>query len=384
MPTFAEAGQPRFDVPYWFALAAPAATPQPIVERLNREVVRACAQPRLREAFAKQAALAVTSTPEEMTRHLAREIEVWRDVVTRANDHASNEPRERAAARVPRAAADACDAHFHVFGPADRYPHGGVNEKLRYAPPLAPLSDYLALAQHLGIERFVFVQPSAYGRDNACMLDAMREVGIARCRGIVDVDEDAPDALLAEMDKLGVRGVRINVSPVKPPEPGFSDNDAAAHRAPRRALRRARLASRLPHARLADRGTAAGLREDALRVQPRPHGHVPRQGRTAAAGLPKLLDLLRHGDGRAWVKLTGTYRMATPPDFADAAPMARALIEAAPDRLIWGSDYPHLSFADKVGSVQLFNLLADWADEPTRRQAHPRRQSRPNAVRILS
>ena len=100
-----------------------------------------------------------------------------------------------------------CDAHFHVFGPAERYPHGGVNETLRYAPPLAPLADYLALARHLGIERFVFVQPSAYGRDNSCMLDAMREVGIARCRGIVDVDENAPDALLAELDALGVRGV---------------------------------------------------------------------------------------------------------------------------------------------------------------------------------
>jgi predicted TIM-barrel fold metal-dependent hydrolase len=85
-------------------------------------------------------------------------------------------------------------------------------------------------------------------------------------------------------------------------------------------------------------------------------------------GFQKLLDLLRHGDGRAWVKLTGTYRMASAPDFADAAPMARALIKAAPDRLIWGSDYPHLSFADQVGSVQLFNLLAGWADEETRRK----------------
>jgi 2-pyrone-4,6-dicarboxylate lactonase len=78
------------------------------------------------------------------------------------------------------------------------------------------------LAERLGIERFVFVQPSAYGRDNACMLDAMREIGVGRCRGIVDVDENAPDALLSEMNALGVRGVRINVSPVKPPEPGFS------------------------------------------------------------------------------------------------------------------------------------------------------------------
>jgi 2-pyrone-4,6-dicarboxylate lactonase len=115
-----------------------------------------------------------------------------------------------------------CDAHFHVFGPADKYPHGGVNEKLRYEPPLAPLSDYMGLAKGLGMERFVFVQPSAYGRDNSCMLDAMREVGIAHCRGVVDIDEHAPDALLAEMDKIGVRAVRINQSPIKAPEPGFA------------------------------------------------------------------------------------------------------------------------------------------------------------------
>ena len=68
----------------------------------------------------------------------------------------------------------ACDAHFHIFGPADRYPHGGVNEKLRYTPPLAPLSDYLVLAGIMGFERFVFVQPSAYGRDNACILGVQR------------------------------------------------------------------------------------------------------------------------------------------------------------------------------------------------------------------
>ena len=85
VPTFAEAGLPGFDVPYWFGLAAPAATPPQIIERLNREVVRACAQPRLREAFARQAAIATTSSAEDMTRHLAREIEVWRQVIARAN-----------------------------------------------------------------------------------------------------------------------------------------------------------------------------------------------------------------------------------------------------------------------------------------------------------
>jgi tripartite-type tricarboxylate transporter receptor subunit TctC len=85
VPTFAESGLPGFDVPYWFGLAAPAATPPQIIERLNREVVRACGQPRLREAFAKQAAVAATSSAEDMTRHLAREIEVWREVIARAN-----------------------------------------------------------------------------------------------------------------------------------------------------------------------------------------------------------------------------------------------------------------------------------------------------------
>jgi tripartite-type tricarboxylate transporter receptor subunit TctC len=84
VPTFAEAGEPRYDMTYWWGIAAPAATPRPLIERLNREIVAACAKPRLREAFVQQAALAVTSTPEEMTRHLEREIGVWREVIARA------------------------------------------------------------------------------------------------------------------------------------------------------------------------------------------------------------------------------------------------------------------------------------------------------------
>ena len=87
------------------------------------------------------------------------------------------------------------------------------------------------------------------------------------------------------------------------------------------------------------------------------------------AGFQRLLDVLRNGSGKVWVKLTGVYRVSQAPGFADAAPMVRALLEAAPDRLIWGSDYPHLSFADKVGSQQLFDLFKSWArDESTRRR----------------
>ncbi|WP_426958481.1 amidohydrolase family protein [Muricoccus radiodurans] len=261
-----------------------------------------------------------------------------------------------------------CDAHFHVFGEEERYPYASP-EPLRYKPPHAPLSDYLDLAGVLGIERFVFVQPSAYGRDNSCMLDAMREMGTARCRGIVDVDEDAPDALLAEMDKLGVRGVRVNFSPVKPREAGTKD--AVMGRIRTLEARCAEIGWHL------DFLTPGWLTEEliptltSLKV-PFSIAHMgmflakdgPEQ-----PGFRKLLDVLKGGTVQGYAKFTGTYRMATAPDFADAAPMAKAVIAAAPDRILWGSDYPHLSFAHAVGSVALFNLLADWApDEATRRK----------------
>jgi len=260
-----------------------------------------------------------------------------------------------------------CDAHFHVFGPADRYPHGGVNEKLRYTPPLAPLEDYLAQARRLGFERFVFVQPSAYGRDNAYMLDAMGRV--SGSRGIVDVDQDAPDRMLATLDAAGVRGVRINVSPVKPPQTSF-----AAGLLPRIERLDARCAEIGWHLDFLLPGWLTQELMDALRRLRAPFslahmGMFLADGGVGQAGFRQLLDLLRHGEGRAWVKLTGTYRVSTAAGFADVDPMVAALIATAPDRLIWGSDYPHLSFADKVGTVELFNLLHRWApDEAMRRK----------------
>jgi predicted TIM-barrel fold metal-dependent hydrolase len=259
-----------------------------------------------------------------------------------------------------------CDCHFHVFGPAERYPYGS---DLRYPPPLAPLEDYLALAKKLRVERLVFVQPSAYDRDNRCMLEAMREVGTKRCRGIVDIDENAPEAELARLHALGVRGVRINVSPAKPFEAGFAP----------------KLLPRIEH--LAARCTEIGWQLDFLtpgwltaELMPTlkklkldftlaHFGLFAAKDGAKQAGFQQLLDLLRHGDRRCWVKLTGVYRMSTARGFTDVAPMARALIEAAPDRVIWGSDYPHLSFADKVGSIELWNLLGQWApDAATRRK----------------
>ncbi len=265
---------------------------------------------------------------------------------------------------VFKAPALSCDSHFHVFGLPGRYAYG---KDIRYTPPHAPLEDFLKLAGHLGIERYVFVQPSAYGRNNDCMQDAKREVGIAKCRGIVDIDQNAPDTELERLNKIGVRGVRINENPIKPFEPGYSKT----------------MLSRIERldARCAEIGwmlaflTPGWLTLELLPVmkQLKSRFTVAHMGMFLAkdgpkqAGFQQFLGFLR-GNERGWVKFTGTYRMSVTPGFTDAAPMARALIETVPDRIIWGSDYPHLSFADKVGSVELFNLLGQWADEAMRKK----------------
>lgn len=260
---------------------------------------------------------------------------------------------------------NACDAHFHVFGAPGHYPYAG---QLRYQPPHAPLEDYLPLAQSLGLKRFVFVQPSAYGRDNLCMLDAMRQMNREVCRGIVDLEDDVSDAALADMHALGVRGIRINVSPVHPKQDGLREQML-----PRILRWDARCAELGWHL---DFLLPGWLTDDMIPTfkKLKVDHSLAHMGMFLAsqgpqqAGFQRLLDLLRFGDGKTWIKFTGTYRMATAPDFADAKPMAQAVLSTQADRVIWGSDYPHLSFADKVGSVALFNLLKDWAPDAATRQ----------------
>jgi len=200
------------------------------------------------------------------------------------------------------------------------------------------------------------------------MLDAMRELR-APCRGIVDIGENLPERELERLHAAGVRGVRINVSPVQPRAPGL-----AATLLPR--IRRL-------EGRCAELGwqldflLPGWLTDELMEVLASLKVNftlahfgmfLAREG-AGQAGFQHLLSILKNGNGRCWIKLTGVYRMSIAPGFADVAPMARALIEAAPDRLVWGSDYPHLSFADKVGSAELFNLLGRWApDSATRKR----------------
>jgi predicted TIM-barrel fold metal-dependent hydrolase len=158
----------------------------------------------------------------------------------------------------------------------------------------------------------------------------------------------------------------VNVNPIKPPDPGYSRT--MLPRIERLDARCAEIGWML------DFLTPGWLTRELLPAMRRLKSRftVAHMGMFLAKdgpqqpGFRQFLEFLRGGE-RCWVKFTGTYRMSVAPGFADAAPMARALIEAVPGRIIWGSDYPHLSFADKVGSVELFNLLATWAPDAATR-----------------
>lgn len=261
---------------------------------------------------------------------------------------------------------NACDAHFHVFGPADRYAYG---TNIRYKPPHEPVERYLELARRLGFVRYVFVQPSAYGFDNSCMLDAMRELEPAIRRGIVDLDERRTgDAELSDLDASGVRGIRVNISPIRKPEAGL-----AASMRPR-ILRLAKICAELTwHLDFLTPGWLVSellptLYDLPVEFSVAHMGLFPARDGPKQPGFQSFLDLVGDGSKRGWVKMTGIYRFSTSSDFADVKPIAQALIDRVPDQLIWGSDFPHLSFHDRVGTIQLYNLLAEWAPDPTIRQ----------------
>jgi 2-pyrone-4,6-dicarboxylate lactonase len=264
------------------------------------------------------------------------------------------------------APANACDSHFHVFGPAEKYSYG---TDIRYKPPHEPVERYLKLARRLGLVRYIFVQPSAYGLDNSCMLDAMRELDPAIRRGIVDLDENKiSDGELAELDALGVRGIRVNISPIRKPEAGLADSMRP------RIARLAKVCDELGwHLDFLTPGWLISelmptLRELPVEFSVAHMGLFPAKDGPEQSGFREFLDLVGDGSARCWVKLTGIYRFSTMPDFADVKPIAQELMARAPKQLIWGSDFPHLSFHDRVGTIQLYNLLGEWAPDPTMRK----------------
>lgn len=260
----------------------------------------------------------------------------------------------------------ACDSHFHVFGPVGRYP---AAKTARYDPPDEALEAYLHLMRNLGFERFVFVQPSVYGIDNACMLDAMRQLDPAVRRGVVDVDElSTSDAELADLHKLGVRALRVNVATTLPRKDGL-----AAVMKPR-ILRLAKLARELgwhldflsPGWLLLD--LLPTLRELDVKFSIGHFGVFAARDGMERSGFAEFLQLVADGSGRCWMKLSGPYRCSDADEFSDLQPFAEALIAQAPGQLLWGSDFPYLSFEERVVTTQLVNKLQDWAPDPALRQ----------------
>jgi predicted TIM-barrel fold metal-dependent hydrolase len=253
-----------------------------------------------------------------------------------------------------------------VFGPAGKYPYG---TDIRYKPPYEPIEAYLRLARRLGFVRYVFVQPSAYGSDNSCMLDAMRELDPAIRRGIIDLDESkTADKELAELDVLGVRGIRVNISPIRKPEAGLADSMKP------RIARLAKLCREIGwHLDFLTPGWLVGelmpvLHELPIEFTVAHMGLFPAKYGPAQRGFQEFLKLVADGSKRCWVKLTGIYRFSTAPGFVDVKPIAQALMQAVPDQLIWGSDFPHLSFHDRVGTIQLYNMLGEWAPDAAMRK----------------
>lgn len=228
--------------------------------------------------------------------------------------------------------AGACDCHMHIFGPLDKYP--GAPQR-SYTPREASLAQYYAMADVLGLQRTVFVQPSAYGTDNSCLLDTLRAAGPST-RGVAVIDGGTADGELATLNEAGVRGVRVNAETF-----GMRAPDAVGRLVLDTAERIGPLGWHLQL--FAALPTIAGLHA-VLKALPVPlvidHMGLARGPLGPdQPGFDLLLDLVRAG---VWVKVSGAYRVSTDePDFPDAAPIARALIAANPRRVVWGTDWPH-------------------------------------------
>lgn len=261
-------------------------------------------------------------------------------------------PRAYIATPKLKAPPGSTDCHFHIFGPHARY---RLSPGRSYTPPEAPVEQYLALAATLGLERMAVVQPSIYGTDNACTLDAVARFGQARARAVVVIDDQAAPHELRRMHEAGARGVRFNA---------VSGNGTPLEQLHTLARRIAPLGWNL---QLYVHGEQLAELAPALPGLGLPVVIDHMGGISTAKGVdhPEFRALLRLLEGgRAWVKLCGYRSSAAGYPFADVAPMAKALIAAAPERCLWGTDWPHPSYMRTMpDDGELLDLLGTWAPE---------------------
>jgi predicted TIM-barrel fold metal-dependent hydrolase len=254
-----------------------------------------------------------------------------------------------------RAPANAADCHHHIYDA--RYP---ADPKAVLRPGDALVEDYRALQQRIGTTRHVIVQPSTYGVDNRGMLDALAAFG-GEARAVAVVNDSVADAELKRMDALGVRGIRFNLA------------QAGATTAEMIEPLSKRVNALGWHIQINATASTIMAIMDILNRVPSPivFDHLAHIPQPAGADDPLFARVRALIDkGRTWVKLSGAYQDSKlgPPSYGDSGAVARAYVKAVPERLVWGSDWPHPSEQQgKPDDALLFDLLADWApDEAVR------------------
>ena len=263
---------------------------------------------------------------------------------------------ERPRFAVPRGA---CDAHMHVFGPQERYPRV---PRPHYTLPDGTLDHYLRLMPYLGIERFVIVQPSFYDTDNRCLLDMLALAG-ERARGIVMIEPDIADAELDRFHRIGVRGVRLDL--FKRAQMPLAEIQAYI------AGMAARISRLGWHLQFYVPGYVVKKLIDFLATLKIDFvidhmGYMLEEDGLTQADFGKLLALAR--GGHCWLKLSGPYRIAKGKGYEAVEHVAKAIVNNAPERAIWGSDWPHIPNSQR-DTGELLNLMTVWApDEATRRR----------------
>jgi predicted TIM-barrel fold metal-dependent hydrolase len=264
----------------------------------------------------------------------------------------------------------ATDCHVHVIGDPRRY---AMVPTRAYTPPQASVDALLALQSALHLERAVVVQPSFYGTDNRCTLDALQALG-ARARGVAVIGENATDEELDALRQAGIRGLRVNLESTGRTDPSTALDLlwAAAARASVRGW----------HVQCYTRLSVVAAIKDEIGALPVPVVLDHFAGARTEDGEPgwsALLALLHSGN--VYVKLSAPYRVSKQPGYADVAPLARALVETRADRMLWASDWPHTSSARPPGSPietvspftpiddgAVLNLFASWVPDPAIRR----------------
>jgi predicted TIM-barrel fold metal-dependent hydrolase len=268
----------------------------------------------------------------------------------------------------------ACDCHVHIFDPA-RFPY---TTRRVYTPPEALVGDLLELQKALRMDRVVVVQPSVYGSDNSCTLDAVRQLG-SRARGVAVIDRTTSQTEINDMTAAGIRGIRLNLNTTPS---GEIDAEGSKRTL---GLAAEQIRDRGWHVQFYTRPHVIAALKNDLEQLPFPvvfdhFGSAQADKGPNQPGFDALLDLVK--SGRAYVKISAAYRIsAKGPDFSDATPMAQALIAANPDRIVWGTDWPHPDSAAgrgrslseiappfPVDNGLVLNQLPKWAADPAIRR----------------